>query len=63
MMDWPTDCNSPQVKEAVLRSCDICHVPAGTLCRNTIQPNKPLPGRVVHFGRLVDRRRQPKEDK
>lgn len=36
--------------------------PGGEPCRNTIQPNQPLPGRSVHFGRLVDRSRQKGDD-
>ena len=42
-------------------SCDICRAPRRVLCCNPIRPWEPLPGRVVHFGRLVDRRREPKD--
>lgn len=56
----PTD---PAVLASLAYSCDLCQAPKGQLCRNTIQPGKPLPGRAVHYGRLVDRRRDRKEDK
>lgn len=55
-----TDPASPLVQAALQWSCDICQAPKGQLCRNTIL-DEPLPGRVVHLGRLVDRRRERKE--
>lgn len=54
--------DDPKVIEALGRPCDICHQPAGRYCRNTINPNQPLPGRLVHHGRLIDRTREPKGD-
>ncbi len=39
-------------------SCDICGATEGNLCTNPIEAGKPLPGRQVHFGRLMDRRRE-----
>jgi hypothetical protein len=37
-------------------SCDICGATEGNLCTNPIAAGEPLPGRQVHFGRLMDRR-------
>jgi len=55
--------DNPRVLAAIAaRSCDICGARRGEPCRNTIQPNQPLPGRSVHFGRLVDRSRQKGDD-
>lgn len=51
----------PQVVAALGWSCDICLAPKGVVCRNPIRPGEVLPGRVVHFGRLVDRRRERKD--
>jgi len=48
------DPNDPVVIEALTRKCDQCKQPAGALCVNHIRPNPPLPGRLVHFGRLVN---------
>ena len=42
-------------------SCDVCGAKPGVLCSNTIQPDKPLPGRRVHHARLIDRRAEKKE--
>lgn len=56
-----TDPTSPAVLAALAWSCDLCQARKGELCTNPINPDLPLPGRVVHLGRLVDRRRQPKE--
>ena len=44
--------DDPKVIDALTRRCDVCGVKAGELCRNHIRPNHPLPGRLVHFGRL-----------
>ena len=53
---WVHDPQAPHVVEAVnARSCDLCGARKGELCRNTIRPNDPIPGRVVHFARLFDR--------
>ncbi|AGT12487.1 hypothetical protein HAMULUS_78 [Mycobacterium phage Hamulus] len=55
--------DDPRVQAAQsARSCDICKAPKGKPCSNTISPGKPLPGRVIHFGRLTDRNREPKGD-
>lgn len=46
------DPDDPAVVEALTRECDQCKQPAGALCVNHIRPNHPLPGRLIHFGRL-----------
>lgn len=56
------DPDGAEVAAALGWSCDVCKVPAGQLCRNSIDPRKPLAGRLVHFARLHDRRREPKDD-
>ena len=53
--------DSPEVQQALAWTCDVCQAKRGELCRNTIRPDQPLPGRSVHYARLVDRRREPKE--
>lgn len=58
-----SDPADPRVVRAVDGwSCDLCGAPRNEPCRNTIRPGAPLPGRVVHIGRLTDRRREAKED-
>ncbi len=52
-----TDPDDPAVQTSLTRTCDLCQAPKGQLCTNPISPDVPLPGRVVHLGRLVDRRR------
>lgn len=55
-MDWLLDANDPRVQAALNWSCDICKAKVKHLCTNPIRPKDPLSGRVVHYGRLVDRR-------
>ena len=56
MIDWVSDATDSRVAKALGWTCDICLARVKHLCSNTIQPGEPLPGRVIHFGRLVDRR-------
>ena len=46
------DPDSPRVVEALTRRCDLCKAAVGDLCTNVITPGAPLPGRVIHLGRL-----------
>ncbi len=46
------DPDSAAVREALTRRCDICKAAIGVLCVNPIRPGHPLPGRLVHLGRL-----------
>lgn len=39
---------------ALTRRCRICKAKAGTDCRNTINPDQPLPGRLMHIERMED---------
>ena len=55
-MNWITDATDDRVANALGWTCDICLAKVKHLCTNTIHPKDPLPGRVIHFGRLVDRR-------
>jgi hypothetical protein len=48
---------SVMVQTALQWSCDGCGAKAGALCHNHIHPG-PLPGRIVHYARLIDRRRK-----
>lgn len=50
-----TDPDDPRIMAALNRSCDICRAPVGQPCTNPIRPGHPLPGRLVHLGRLEDR--------
>lgn len=50
--DQINDPDSAAVRAALTRHCDGCGAPAGQLCHNHIRPGHPLPGRLVHFGRL-----------
>lgn len=56
----PTD---PRVTAAITWSCDICKAKRGQPCTCPIC-DQPLTvhGRIVHYGRLIDRRRENKED-
>ena len=56
-MDWLADPHDARVLEALGWTCDICKARIKHLCTNTIRPSEPLPGRVVHYGRLIDRRK------
>lgn len=47
-----SDPDDPAVIEALKRKCDQCKAKPGALCVNHIRPTHPLPGRLVHFGRL-----------
>lgn len=57
-MGWPLDPNDKRIQAALAWTCDICKAGIGELCSNTIQPDHPLPGRLVHIARLHDRRRK-----
>ena len=57
-MNWISDTNDDRVQAALGWTCDICAARIKHLCSNPIDPDKPLPGRVIHFGRLLDRRRE-----
>lgn len=57
-MDWLRDRGDARVQAALAWTCDICKARIKHYCTNTIQPGQPLPGRVVHLGRLTDRRRE-----
>lgn len=57
-LHWIADPRSKEVAAVLEWSCDICKARVKHLCTNTIRPGQPLPGRVVHYGRLIDRRKQ-----
>ena len=57
-MDWIEDLNDRRVQAALGWTCDVCNARIKHLCSNPIDADKPLPGRVVHFARIVDRRRE-----
>ena len=44
--------DDPRVIDALTRRCDQCKQPVGAYCVNHIRPGTPLPGRLVHFGRM-----------
>ncbi len=56
-MRWVADPNDPRVGEALSWSCDLCGAKPGLLCLKREGFVGDLAGRVVHFGRLSDRRR------
>lgn len=56
-MRWLADESDARVQASLGWSCDICKAKVKRFCTNTIRPGEPLPGRVVHIGRLCDRRR------
>lgn len=39
--------------EALQHRCGLCGAQPGQLCRNTVQPGHPLPGRAVHYYRIT----------
>ena len=53
-MNWLLDPDDDRIQAALGWSCDICGAKTGVLCRNPI--GGALVGRVVHYGRLLDRR-------
>ena len=57
-MDWLVNPSDHRVQAALAWTCDICQAGIKHLCTNTIDIDAPLPGRVVHLGRLIDRRRE-----
>ena len=56
IMNWLADPADARVQVALGWTCDICQARRNHLCTNPIHPDKPLPRRVVHYGRLTDRR-------
>jgi hypothetical protein len=57
-MGWIADTNDARVQQALGWTCDVCNARIKHLCSNPIKTTEPLPGRVVHFARLVDRRKE-----
>ena len=57
-MNWPVDLNDQRVQAALQWSCDICGAPKGEPCHKRDGIFQDLAGRVIHIGRLVDRRRK-----
>jgi hypothetical protein len=55
-MNWLLDESDDRVQAALGWTCDLCNARIKHLCTNTITPDVPLPGRLVHYARLVDRR-------
>lgn len=43
-----------RMTEPLDAECPICGAGPGQDCRNTIQPGKPLPGRMSHFARAIN---------
>ena len=60
---WLSDPDDTRIQTALTRSCDLCGAKKHQWCRNTVKPDQPLPGRLVHHGRLIDRTREQKGDK
>lgn len=50
-----TEPDDPRIGVALGWSCDVCGAGVGVMCRNTIR-DEPLPERLMHSARLVDRR-------
>lgn len=50
---WVSDPESDRYRRGLTKRCDICHVPAGAVCVDTIHPGQPLPGRAMHHGRTL----------
>jgi hypothetical protein len=57
-LEWRTDPDDPRNQAALAWTCDICAARIMHFCTNTIQPGEPLPGRVNHIARMIDRRRE-----
>jgi hypothetical protein len=55
-MSWISDTNDIRVQTALGWTCDVCNARIKHLCINPMQPSAELPGRVVHFARLIDRK-------
>lgn len=47
------DPDSSTVQAALAITCKICHARPQNPCRNTIQPEQPLPRRTVHYARAT----------
>jgi hypothetical protein len=58
---WITDPKDTRVQTALGWTCDVCKACIKHLCTNPIDSGKPLPGRVVHFARLIDRRGEKRD--
>lgn len=50
---WAADPNHPRLKAAMKKPCEICHAKPGRPCWNTINDAAPLPGRLIHIGRIT----------
>jgi hypothetical protein len=57
-MPWIVDTDDTRVQAALGWTCDVCNARIKDLCSNPIKTTEPLPGRVVHFARLIDRRKE-----
>lgn len=57
-----TDPTSALVRDALTRKCIICKAVRTVDCHNTIRPNEPLPGRLVHIARALGLKETDQEE-
>lgn len=50
---WLSNPNHPRFQAAMKNTCIICHAKPKDPCQNTIDPDAPLPGRLIHTGRIA----------
>ncbi len=62
-LGWLLDADDTRTQAALSRSCDVCGVKRGDWCRNQINPNQPLPGRLIHHARTQPRGKENTSDK
>ena len=48
---WFNTADDHRVQAALTHKCPMCQAQPGDWCRNTVQPNQPLPGRLLHHCR------------
>lgn len=50
---WCANPADPRFQAAMKKKCEICHAKPGRPCWNTVDDAAPLPGRLIHHGRIA----------
>lgn len=59
---WMSDPEDPRFKQAMKNICEVCDAKRGRPCWNTIDDAAPLPGRLIHYARLLPKGQGKEQD-
>lgn len=59
---WMSDPDDPRYQRAMKHTCEICDAKPNRPCWNTIDDAAPLPGRLIHYARLLPKGKGKEQD-